>query len=86
VVNWTRDPDKALSYPGWRGRIVYLIDPSARFFSSDFFEGTGIHIGSGGGNGRSYSYSCELFLQDWRGLAGTAMYNKVAGTSLDDIV
>jgi hypothetical protein len=85
VENWSRDPQKLLFYPGWTGRVAYVLD-LPRFFSTDLFEGTGIHIGNGGGDGQQYTYYCTLFVQDWRGLAATAICNKAAGTSLDDII
>lgn len=69
------------SYPGWRGRITIKVrPPMAKYrgkeylkdgWGSDYFEGTIIHTGSGGGGGNkdnqyiSYSYDVTLWADDF---------------------
>lgn len=74
VINWLREPDKPLHYPGWSGQISYRLkypgkEPDFMGFSSDMFRGTGIDIGSGSGSRDNFTYSLNLFYDDWPQMA-----------------
>lgn len=74
VENFCRKDDKPTGYPGWRGRIEFTIPQFGQsYFGSELFEGTGIHTGTGGGNGRRYGYDVRFFASDWPQLEKMAM-------------
>ena len=53
-------------YPGWGGRIEFVIQTPLDGFSSDIVKGLRIHTGSGGsGNGTNYGYDVKFFDADW---------------------
>jgi len=68
VSNW--DPraeynqGKPTGYPGWRGRITYSVTNSTGF-GSDYFKGTPINTGSGGGGDKQLSYDVSLWAADF---------------------
>lgn len=65
VTNWgNRDKDAPTSYPGWRGRINFSVTCSTSF-GSNYFEGTPICTGSGGGGDESKSYDLQLWAADF---------------------
>lgn len=74
VENFCREPDKPTGYPGWRGRIEFTIPQFGNsYFGSDVFNLTGIHTGTGGGNGKNYGYDVRFFASDWPQLEKMAM-------------
>lgn len=80
VTNWFCKKDLPGGYPGFSGRLDYRVRHSEKIDSlgSDFFAGTRIHTGSGGGGGSKpvskgvvstgYGYSFSIFLDDWPAL------------------
>jgi len=58
-----RNQGRPTSYAGWRGRITYTVT-STSSFGSDYFAGTPICTGSGGG-GSPYSYDLTLWAADF---------------------
>lgn len=78
VTNWGRDADRPQGYPGFVGRVSYLVN-CGKFTNiypgGDAFTGTRIHTGSGGGrfhgDWQAFEYDATLFLQDWPGLAAS---------------
>lgn len=68
VTNFERDPTLPLHYLGWSGRITFdLYDFGG--FSSNFFRGTGINLGSGSGDGVHYGADFKMFANDWYSMA-----------------
>lgn len=68
-TNWHNTPDLPTGYPGWNGRIEFKLSHSIPVFSSDLFQGTGIHLGTGGGISKErYGYSVTMFEADWPGM------------------
>jgi hypothetical protein len=68
VTNFDRRSEcnkgKPTSYPGWRGRITYGVTKSISF-GSDYFRGTPICTGSGGGGDTHLSYDLSLWAADF---------------------
>ena len=66
-TNWggTRDKEGIpRSYPGWRARISFSVTCSTSF-GSNYFEGTPIGTGSGGGGDECKSYDLQLWASDF---------------------
>jgi hypothetical protein len=74
--SWNEDKTVPTNYPGWRGRIdIRVRTPLKKYkgevysddgYGSDYFNGTGIDTGSGGGGGTkdgvvSYSYDVRIW-------------------------
>jgi hypothetical protein len=79
VTNWDRNNHKPMDYPGWHGRIEFKCSHDVPSFFSDMWEGTGIHIGTGGGiKNNRYGYSVSMFSSDWPGLRNTLIADKLA--------
>lgn len=73
VTNWcARDPNLPKGYPGFKTRVTgKLIRPKGKHGTYPYSEAlhiVGIHTGTGGGGNSDFSYSGELFLDDWPGL------------------
>lgn len=68
VDNWDsraeRNKGKPVGYAGWRGRITYSVTNTTGF-GSDYFCGTPICTGSGGGGDKSLSYDLQLWAGDF---------------------
>lgn len=89
VENFNRKNDKPTGYPGWRGRIEFTIPQFANsYVGSDLFERTGIHTGSGGGNGKRYGYEVKFFASDWPQLGQMAMekHNEYVQARTEDVL
>lgn len=70
VENWRRESGKPVSYPGWQGRIDFVVSHPLPGFTSNLFDGTRIHLHSGGGNGKGgYRYEVKFFADDWPNIA-----------------
>lgn len=83
VTNWGRRGEQPTGYPGWTGRVEYVVQSHrGQLFSypggSDQWTGTRIHTGGGGGGGhrdqetqylQSFGYQVELFASDWPAMA-----------------
>lgn len=79
VLNFYRDPSKPKGYQGWIGSIGYDVQSFSNQLSSypgssDMWNNTRIHTGSGGGGGHKnqkinnrqyFSYGVKLFADDW---------------------
>lgn len=79
VQNFMQRDDAPKKYPGWHGRINILVKPGMHKykgrdymrdgFGSDYFNGTGICTGSGGGGSgedcKSYSYDVKIWAADF---------------------
>ena len=66
-TNWGGYGDKdnvPRSYPGWRGRITFSVTHSTSF-GSNYFEGTPLGTGSGGGGDECKSYDLQLWAADF---------------------
>lgn len=63
--NFRQDPTKPCNFPGFKGRITFGMDKDSPGFTSDMFEGTGIHTGTGGGGHKNVSYDLILWADDW---------------------
>jgi hypothetical protein len=79
VTNWMRSNDKPLGYPGWTGRIEYVISHELPGFG-DLFRGIGINTGTGGGDGTKYGYDVRFFADDWPGLSKGQTWATLKGT------
>lgn len=90
VTNWHSATDKPRGYPGWNGAIKFSVScpQNVRSHGSDFFDGTGINTGSGGGGSavcqkfknhteNRYRYDLKLFADDWVGLAAHESWNSL---------
>lgn len=56
-------------YPGWTGRIEYMVESKFDLGGSDVFDNLRIHTGTGGsGNGVNYGYDVTFFDADWPGM------------------
>lgn len=64
-TNWERSHKYPISFPGYRGRIDFVMSDNQDCGGSNVFRETGINTGSGGGGGNSYSYEVTLFAADW---------------------
>lgn len=79
VMNWFGDRELPRGYPGWQGRVEWVIEwpeeldgiyHGSDLFASDY---TCLNTGSGGGGSRkdghqSYCYDLKIFEADWPGL------------------
>lgn len=89
VTNWASRDDAPRGYPGWKGRLEYVVQSHKNQLwmypgGGDMWEDTRIHTGSGGGGGgtpeqekvfqQSFGYGMELFASDWPAMA--AEYEK----------
>lgn len=78
VKNWRGDntmPDGSpapRNYPGWKMSIEYQVvgqeNTSTYPYSSEAWQGTGIHTGCGG-YASNYYFQCDLFAADWPAMA-----------------
>lgn len=80
VTNWRCEEGLPKGYPGWIGRISWIVkwpkEWSGFYPASDLLDGSGIFTGTGGGGGnyrsdensQHFGYSVEMFAQDWPGL------------------
>ena len=89
VENFSRDKSSPLIYSGWQGHIDYTVQSySDQLYcypgSSNMWENTRIHTGTGGGGGhkdqktnncQSFGYHVRLFASDWPKMAEA--YDKV---------
>jgi len=64
VINWGSDPSKPTGYPGWRGHLSFILTGTSGF-GPDYFRGTPINTGGGGGDSGQYSYEVILFAADF---------------------
>lgn len=65
VENFTGEPNKPISYPGWQGSIGWI---SKNGRGHDLLSNgriTGIFTGNGGGGGDSSRYEVRLYAADW---------------------
>jgi len=73
-TNWSGlRADLPIGYPGWIGRLWFQYKGD---YGRDFFRGTGLCTGSGGGNGNACGYEVTLFEDDWTNLAVMARLAK----------
>jgi hypothetical protein len=69
-TNWHCEPNIPRGYPGWKGRVRYLIEKNVNGFHSEPLKRIGIHTGSGGsGNGLNYSYEVTIFAEEFENIA-----------------
>ncbi len=79
VTNWGGYvKDAPRGYPGWHGRISWIVEWPNKYHGhypgGQLFKGSGIHTGTGGYGGKpgedlmAHGYGAELFLSDWKGL------------------
>jgi hypothetical protein len=78
VTNFMSKRDKPNSYPGWRARIVFKVNTGTyrnrgkeyprEGYGSDYFAGSSIKTGSGGGSGTGYAYDINLWAHDFPGM------------------
>lgn len=83
MTNWCAKDKGPISYPGWSGRICgVLIRPAKHNWSypaSDALNLVGIKTGSGGGGNDNWAYDISIFVDDWTGLRGILIINKLKG-------
>ena len=70
VRNWGNDPNLPKGYPGWKGTMLHQVKNDGSLFEQPF-DGTGIHIGSGG----SGSYGVTLFASDFPGVSKVQIWD-----------
>lgn len=67
-TNWFRDPNLPLGYSGWTGKITFnMVDPLNNW-ASDYFNGTGINLGSGSGR-EDAQYEVHVYAADFPNMA-----------------
>jgi len=78
VTNWGSEDDLPKGYPGWAGRIEWKCSHDLPCFGSNIVDGTGIHIGTGGGTGGNrYGFSVRFFADDWPGLGKSVVLDRL---------
>lgn len=72
VLNWSREPDKPMGYPGWTGRARGTLKRDKKHMNSYPYSAAlnsvGIYTHTGGGGNENWGYDISIFLDDWPGL------------------
>jgi hypothetical protein len=92
VTNWggshlNRDGSMSpRGYPGWSGRIEFVINHEVPGFGSNLMASSRIHTGTGGsGNGLNYGFSVQFFADDWPGLCKGQIWETLKGTDMNRV-
>jgi hypothetical protein len=79
VTNWGSDPNKPRGYPGWQGKIGYIINTEVPTFCSQLFKNTGINLGTGSGSKNYSHFEVSFFADDWPIINSQLKMDRVEG-------